>query len=424
MLKIQLLLSKPADSITLMEFSELFSLLQCTDETDRMEAKKAAHGLGDSFLETVCAFSNEPGLGGGYILLGITKNSEALEPRYIISGLTNPDEIQQQIATLCRQNFNIPISPTIHVVPQPEGTVILVYIPEVSAYLKPIYIKKRGLESGAYRRIGPTDQVCTAEDLDFLYQTRSEKKYDEMAVERASLDDLDPQAIRAYRLIRKEFKADAAELAYTDVDLLASVQATVMEKGATYPTVAGLLLFGTVAALSRLFPMRSRIDYLLVEGTRWVPDPDRRFTSIEFCEPLMLGFPRILNRIMNDIDQIFSLNHDTLQRMDKPIIPRAVVREALVNAIMHRDYRTISALQIIRYANRIEFRNPGFSLKPHDQLGLPGSMPRNEILTKIFRDINFAETKGTGMSTMREDMRNANLSVPLVESDGQAIILH
>ncbi len=60
--------------------NELFNMLQYTDETDRIEAKEASHGLGKSFLETVSAFSNELSLGGGYILLGVSKNKEAREP--------------------------------------------------------------------------------------------------------------------------------------------------------------------------------------------------------------------------------------------------------------------------------------------------------------------------------------------------------
>lgn len=69
-----------------MDFQELFSLLQNGDENDRIEAKKALAGIGKSFLETVAAFSNEPDLGGGYILLGISRNEETHHPKYIITG--------------------------------------------------------------------------------------------------------------------------------------------------------------------------------------------------------------------------------------------------------------------------------------------------------------------------------------------------
>ena len=84
---------------------------------------------------------------------------------------------------------------------------------------------------------------------------------------------------------------------------------------------------------------------------------------------------------------------------------------------MHRDYSAGQSVQIIRYANRIEFQNPGYSLKPENQLGLPGSISRNDKIGVVLHDLNIAETKGTGIRTMREGMKEANLSVPLFESD-------
>ena len=95
------------DSIS---FNEIFSLLQSSDETDRIEAKTASHGIGKSFLETVCALSNEPDLGGGYILLGIAKNEDAQDFKYVITGVSDPDKLQNDIASQCRQCFNGPLS--------------------------------------------------------------------------------------------------------------------------------------------------------------------------------------------------------------------------------------------------------------------------------------------------------------------------
>lgn len=166
--------------------------------------------------------------------------------------------------------------------------------------------------------------------------------------------------------------------------------------------------------------MRNHIDYLLVEGTEWVSDPARRFTALEVNESLITAIPRLLYEIMNGIPQIFAMHPNGLQRKDNPLIPRAVIREALVNAIMHKDYLCSSPIQVIKYANRIEFRNVGYSLKPSDQIGLPGSITRNDIIANVFRDINYAESKGAGISTMRDEMRKANLSVPLIESNRSA----
>jgi len=400
-----------------MNFHELFSLLQNSDETDRIEAKSGANGIGKSFLETVSAFSNEPDLGGGYILLGIERDKEARDSKYVITGIRDPDQLQNDIASQCKQCFSTPIRPILKVVPHLQGTMLLVYVPEVNSHEKPVFIKAKGLQEGAYRRIGSSDQVCTREDLDLLYQLRSKKKYDETLVENATFEDFEPEAIKRYRHERAKVKADASELVYGDEDLLKAVRAIESEKGMTAPTIGGLLLFGKQMSIRRLFPLMNQIDYMLVEGREWVTDSEKRYTAFETHEALITGIPRLISQIMTDIPQVFALDDDKIQRKDNPIIPRMVIREAVVNALMHKDYRLTSPTQIIKYANRTEFRNVGYSLKPEEQLGLPGSMLRNSILAQVFRDIHYAEGKGTGIGTMRDEMKKANLSVPLIESD-------
>ncbi|OGB31177.1 MAG: hypothetical protein A3F78_05435 [Burkholderiales bacterium RIFCSPLOWO2_12_FULL_61_40] len=74
-------------------------------------------------------------------------------------------------------------------------------------------------------------------------------------------------------------------------------------------------------------------------------------------------------------------------------------------------------MQIIRYANRLEIRNPGFSLKSQDHLGEPGSQLRNPKIAAALYDTRLAETKGSGIRVMRESMEQAGLTPPLFESD-------
>lgn len=128
-----------------MNFEELFHLLQKGDERDRIEAKAAANGVGKSYLETVSALSNEPNLGGGYILFGLAKNDSPLESSYEVIGVQNPDQLQQQIASHCRQLFNVPIRPLIKTVSYRGKTVLVIYIAEANLHDKPIYLKKEGL---------------------------------------------------------------------------------------------------------------------------------------------------------------------------------------------------------------------------------------------------------------------------------------
>ena len=98
------------------------------------------------------------------------------------------------------------------------------------------------------------------------------------------------------------------------------------------------------------------------------------------------------------------------------MIPQRVLREGIVNALMHRSYRTHAPIQIIRYSNRIEIHNPGHSLKSPEHLGEPGSVPRNPRIAAVLLDTRFAETKGSGIRVMREMMVEAGLEPPLFES--------
>ena len=234
------------------EFDDLINILQNSGENERIEAKQATNALGKSLLQTISAFSNEPGMGGGYLVLGLTKNTLDQAPYYTVTGIRDPEQAQSEVVTLCRQCFNISIRPYLELVSHQDKKFLLVYIPEAEPHDKPVYIQSEGMDKGAFRRIGPTDQRCSKEDIDYLYQQRSRKKYDETLIEHASFEDFDPQTIESYRQMRKEVYEAAEELKYNDADLLRSLSLWIPHRGGTYPTVAGLVLFGKPMALRRL----------------------------------------------------------------------------------------------------------------------------------------------------------------------------
>jgi len=138
---------------------------------------------------------------------------------------------------------------------------------------------------------------------------------------------------------------------------------------------------------------------------------------VELRDPLFRLIRRAQAAVLDDLPKGFDLREGDLQRQDKPVIPQRVIREALVNALMHRSYRSHAPVQIIRYANRLEIRNPGFSLKSPEHLGEPGSEPRNPRIAAVLHETRFAETKGSGIRVMRETMERAGLTPPLFESD-------
>lgn len=398
---------------------ELIETLNLLDEQERVEAKRASE-IGKSVLETVCALANEPGLGGGWIVLGVTREDHALFPFYQVEGIAQPDKLLADLASQCRNAFNLPVRVDLSTESVAGHPVVVVFVPEAQPQDKPLFFKSRGLPSGAFRRIGSTDQRCTEDDLAVFYQGRQQESFDAGIVPDGTLADLSPEAIADYRRSRGEANPDAEELRWADADLLLALGCTRADAAGVHrPTVAGLILFGAPQALRRCFPMM-RVDYIRVPGREWVPDPERRFDSIEMRDPLFRLIRRALAAVHDDLPKSFGLAEGDAQRQDTPAIPLRVMREAIVNALMHRSYRSHSPVQIIRYANRLEIRNPGFSLKAPEHLGEPGSTPRNPKIAAALHETRFAETKGSGIRVMREAMDEAGLSPPLFESDRPA----
>ncbi|MCL4460661.1 MAG: putative DNA binding domain-containing protein [Nitrospirae bacterium] len=399
-----------------MNAQELFNRLKLLDENERIEAK-AASDLGKSLYETMCAFANETGLGGGWLLLGVIRKEDASGLTYEVVGVNNPDQLSADLATKAASVFNRPLRFEISTESLQGKPVLVVFIPESFPQDKPIYVKSQGLPRGAFRRIGSTDQRCNEDDLAVLYQNRQYESFDSGFVSDATLEDFSKDAIDDYRASRREANPDAEELRWSDEELLQALGAVRRaSNGSWLPTVAGLLLFGKQVALRRCFPM-TRVDYIRVPGREWVPDPDRRFDTLELRDPLFRLIRRTQAAILDDLPKAFGLEEGAIQRKDSPIVPRRVIREAVVNALMHRSYRIQAPVQIIRYSNRLEIRNPGFSLKSPEHLGEPGSIQRNPKIAAALYDARFSETKGSGVRVMHEICEQAGLAPPLFKSD-------
>ena len=399
---------------------ELFAELNSFDENRRIEAKSAS-AVGKSMMETVCAFANEPGLCGGYLLLGAKRTGMAEDgrPVYEPENIENTDKVQSDFVAMCNSMFNVRIRPIINVEEYLGKTVIVVKIEELPESQKPAYFAKRGLPEGAFRRIGPSDEKCSEEDMYLFYQ--SADTYDSCIVDDADLDDIDENALNFYRKLRKEVNPDAEELTLDDVDLLRALGAIKKNKQGGYDlTYTGLLVFGKQMSLRRLVPS-FRVDYIRISGNQWLADGDIRFEqTIDMRGPLILMVNKACSAVMDDLPKGFELKKDSMQASTPAILPNKVLREAIVNSYIHRSNRVNQPIQIIRYSNRIEIHNPGYSLKPQDDWGEPGSMLRNPRISEIFHDTNLAETKGTGIGAMRRLMKEAGLMPPTFESNHEA----
>ena len=396
---------------------DILGRLNSLDEDKRVEAKSGSK-IDRSLMETICSFSNEPGMSGGDIILGVEcsdmPNDNAVKT-YNVIGVEDTDKLQSDIATQCSCMFNIAVRPDVSVEKLNGKNVIVVTVAELDMRSKPLFFKNEGLPRGAYRRIGPTDQRCTEDDMPLFYA--SSESYDSMVISDTSMDDVDENAISRYRTLREKVNPQAEELDYNDQDLLLALGASKKDaNGVIHLTQTGLLVFGKSMAQRRLSPAM-RIDYIRVPGTTWVADADNRFDTIDMRGPLILLVKRAYNAIVDDLPKGFVLADGALQAERNSGMPEKVIREAIVNAFIHRTYRVNQPIQIIRYSNRIEILNPGFSLKAEDALGEPGSVLRNPFISAVFHETNIAETKGSGIGAMRRLMKNANMVPPTFESD-------
>ncbi|MBK9257155.1 MAG: putative DNA binding domain-containing protein [Saprospiraceae bacterium] len=391
---------------------DLIERLNFSDECTNIEAKKATN-IHRSIIESVCAFANEPGLGGGNILLGIEREEGTLFPSYIVCGVSDPDKLQLDLSTQCASMLNQPIRPEIKVDKINDKIVLNIFIPELPNGQKPAYFKNEGLPAGAYRRIGSSDQRCTDDDLFIFYN--KEDSLDSTIIKDTSLDDVSDEALSLYRNLRQKVNNYAEELQYNDIELLQALGCLKKDNSKFHLTYCGLLVFGKKMSLRRLLPM-VRVDYIRVPGNEWVRDPENKFTTIDMRGSLIELVQRTFSAIADDLPKGFLLHEDAIQA-ESIGLPNKVLREAIVNAFIHRTYRENQPIQIIRYGNRIEITNPGFSLKPQDSLGEPGSKNRNPFIASIFHETNLAETKGSGIRTMRSLMKKASLSPPTFESD-------
>ena len=421
-------------------------------------------------LRTLCAFANEPGQGGGYLLWGLepvppdsaapsapgtgaaptapavpstwtapatladqaTAPASAVPqaqpapdapttteppPRYRVVGVAQPEQLQAELARHCASAFNTALRPQVRTERLARHTVVVAYLPEAAPATKPVFLAHQGLPRGAYRRIGSSDQPGTEDDLAALYAARHATTLDAAVLPDAQWHDIDPAALEEYRQLRRQAHPGAEELIWNDHDLLRALGCAQGEGEQLRPTVAGIVLFGTPLALRRCLPM-ARIDYIRVPGRVWAPDPEAPYETQEIRAPLLAAIRRASNAVRYELTAPAPGTDGPAAHDDS--LPQRAVREAIVNAVLHRSYRLQAPVQIIRYDNRLEIRNPGHALKPSAQWDAPGALLRNPRIAAVLHDVRLASTKGSGIRTLREQMLAHDLLPPTLASQRSA----
>ena len=349
-------------------------------------------------------------LDGGTVLLGVEDDGT-------ITGTTR-DKLEEWVSELCRTKITPPVIPFLSWAKEvePGKDVLAVQVPLGPD--KP-YARVHDARRTYYVRVGSTCREASREELERMFQACGHIRYGLKPVPGASLDDLDRRRLRDYfiRVLGGSAPLDEDHDGWTK--LLLNLDLLVKSAGQVLPAVDGMLLFGKNP--KRFLP-QSGIRALCYPGK--TPDYAAQADQ-DLKGPLLplLGkqgdvivviesglVEQALDFIRRNTQPSAQLEGG--QRVDRPAYPDVVLREAVVNALVHRDYSIIGTdITLALFADRLEIQSPG---KLPNTVTLESMRDglryaRNQMLVNVMRDYRYVDFRGMGIrEKIIPGMRNHN----------------
>lgn len=300
---------------------------------------------------------------------------------------TDPLRLQALIAN--RTNPSLAVR--VFVVPlEPEGVEVIAI--EVPPARGPV-----GTTDGVYLRRaigGRGEPICLPmqpADFQSLQSSRGLLDYTSLVVESASWEDLDPLEFERFRRFLRENpgRGDEALLQLSDPELAKALGAVEANHEVTRVRVLGLLLFGKEASLRRLLPTHE-VAFQVLRGQ-----------EVEVNE----FFRAPLLRVMEEVLQRFRARYCEeelmmgLLRVGVPEYSERAFREAVANALIHRDYTRLGAVHIQWYDDHLVISNPGGFPEGVrlDNILVTPPRPRNPLLADAFKRAGIVERTGRGV---------------------------
>lgn len=384
-----------------------------------VEVKAAAGGVPKDVWRSVSAFANTA---GGLIILGLEETSgflpaKGFDPQKtldaILSGFDTAPGTSAKV---------IPIPP--HEIGHGEvdgSPVVTVDIgPLVGSPSAPLpcFVSDQGIERGSYKRVADANRHLTAYEVYLLHSRTSPDRTDRESVEGRIFEDLSPELVgRTLDGLRARTRALTGLDAKDARGGLHRVNAVDV---AGVPTMAGLLALG-------LYPQQEFphlvIDVAVHPGTEKSLDPTVRFLDRQQCDgPLPQAIDDAVRAVLRNLRtrRVVEGTGGT----DTPEIPTEVFREAITNAVMHRDYSTYARGQQVAvdiHPDRVEVRSPGgfWGDRTKENVAEGYSTSRNESLVQLLRVVpmpdghsTVAENQGSGVPLMVASMRRHGLPAP------------
>ena len=326
-------------------------------ETESIELKQ---DYAESIRKDIIAFANT---NGGIIYVGVRDNGEVV-------GVASPDQMMQRISNMVRDSIKPDVTMFVHYDPEEADGKKIVKVSVNRGTGRPYYWEEKGMQpSGVYVRQGTSAAPATEVSIRQMIKETDGDSYEEMrsldqklsftyasaAFERNRLDFGEPQM--------KTLGILSSEGIYTNLGLLLSDQCPHIIKAAVF----------------------SGMDQGAFQ--------DRR----EFAGSLLKQVDDAYAFL--DMRNEKTATFDGIHRIDHLAYPEAALREALLNAVIHRDYSYSASTLISSYADRIEIISvgglvQGFSL---NDVMMGFSICRNPKLANVFYRLDLIEAYGTGL---------------------------
>lgn len=380
-----------------------------------VEVKASQKELPKKLWHTLSAFANTPG--GGVLLLGLAETNN-----FAAVGVDDPKQVQQHLADLCSQMVP-PLRPQIRPHLFEGRTIIVAEFPEIDRAQKPCYYAGSGHLNGSFIRVADGNRQLTNYEVQLLIASRGQPQDDREALPAASLKALDQSKVRGLlRAIRQRGKRLANK---SDEEILRSLGVLVPHEQRLVPSVAGLLALGERP--QEFFPA------LCVQ---FVVFPKNRIGEVDEGDVRFLDNVRIEGSLANMVEELLSALRRHMskrtairgaKRRDTWQYPETALREAIVNALVHRDLSSGargSPVQVQMFPDRLVLTNPGGLFGPVtlERLGESGaSAARNATLLRILEDAPgideapICENRGTGIGAMIHALGQAGLEPPRFE---------
>ncbi|MFH1432217.1 MAG: RNA-binding domain-containing protein [archaeon] len=360
-------------------------------ESDTLEFKKSL-ALKDEIGEGVSALSNTS---GGIILVGVTDSRE-------IAGVETGKKTLEDLANYIKTNTDNHIFPKISAVKAEGREIVIIEVKE--SIEKPVFFKSK-----AYIRVGKSRHKLSASEIRNLAKESGTKvHWDELICENAVLADIDEEKVRWFlRKARDEGRLSIGEEVPIR-DVLMQLKLLKDNK----PTNAVIFLFGKNAGL---FFLQSGVKCIALQTSEFV----KPYTSYqEYGGNLFEQADKATAFVLENIRRSLWVAAGEVRARQAYELPAEAIREAVINAVIHRDYQSTSKVQIRVFPGRVEIWNPGqlpSQLDIDDLRKSHPSIPANPLLFRQFYRAAYVEDAGGGTVDIIQKCRELNLPEPSFE---------